>query len=176
MIDLRHENDTSTLRTDGRKLNETRQVSFELGTMRNTNGSAIFTIGNTRVAAFVQGPHQVCILYLIIISLKFAAYYYRLTNVAQGRLSEVPKARAKEFSTCASFRQISAPWSTRRISRRTWKWKNFAEFSNQCSNKLWCLSSTLEARLTYKYSCCRPTAATAPLLSMPSRLLWWMQA
>ena len=59
MIDLRHENDTSTLRTDGRKLNETRQVSFELGTMRNTNGSAIFTVGNTRVAAFVQGPHQV---------------------------------------------------------------------------------------------------------------------
>ena len=74
MIDLRHENDTSTLRTDGRKLNETRQVSFELGTMRNTNGSAIFTIGNTRVAAFVQGPHQVCILYLIIILLKFAAF------------------------------------------------------------------------------------------------------
>lgn len=53
MIDLRHENDTATLRTDGRKLNETRQVSFELGTMQNTSGSAIFTIGNTRVAAFV---------------------------------------------------------------------------------------------------------------------------
>ena len=33
MIDLRHENDEATLRTDGRKLNETRQVSFELGTM-----------------------------------------------------------------------------------------------------------------------------------------------
>lgn len=68
MIDLRHENDTSTLRTDGRKLNETRQVSFELGTMQNTAGSAIFTIGNTKVAAFVQGPHQVsditqCLLY-----------------------------------------------------------------------------------------------------------------
>ena len=59
MIDLRHENDTSTLRVDGRKLNETRQVSFELGTMQNTAGSAIFTIGNTRVAAFVQGPHHV---------------------------------------------------------------------------------------------------------------------
>ena len=57
MIDLRHENDTATLRTDGRKLNEMRQVSFEIGTMQNANGSAIFTIGNTRVAAFVQGPH-----------------------------------------------------------------------------------------------------------------------
>lgn len=59
MIDLRHENDTATLRTDGRKLNETRQVSFELGSMQNASGSAIFTIGNTKVAAFVQGPHQV---------------------------------------------------------------------------------------------------------------------
>ena len=27
--------------------------------MQNTSGSAIFTIGNTKVAAFVQGPHQV---------------------------------------------------------------------------------------------------------------------
>jgi exosome complex component RRP41 len=57
MIDLRHENDTATLRTNGRKLNESRSVSFELGTMKNTSGSAIFTIGNTKVAAFLQGPH-----------------------------------------------------------------------------------------------------------------------
>ena len=59
MIELRHENDKATLRTDGRKLNETRQVDFELGTIQNTSGSAIFTIGNTKVAAFIQGPHQV---------------------------------------------------------------------------------------------------------------------
>ena len=59
MIDLKHENDLATLRANGRKLNESRQVSFELGTMKNTNGSAIFTIGNTKVAAFIQGPHQV---------------------------------------------------------------------------------------------------------------------
>ena len=59
MIELRHENDTATLRSDGRKLNESRQVSFELGTIKKTSGSAIFTIGNTKVAAFLQGPHQV---------------------------------------------------------------------------------------------------------------------
>lgn len=59
MIDLKHENDLATLRTNGRRLNESRQVSFELGTMKNTNGSAIYTIGNTKVAAFIQGPHQV---------------------------------------------------------------------------------------------------------------------
>ena len=59
MIELRHENDTATLRADGRKLNESRQVSFELGTIKKTSGSAIFTIGNTKVAAFLQGPHQV---------------------------------------------------------------------------------------------------------------------
>ena len=59
MIDLKHENDTATLRTDGRKLDESRQVHFELGSIKNTSGSAIFTIGNTKVAAFLQGPHQI---------------------------------------------------------------------------------------------------------------------
>ena len=59
MIDLRHERDTATLRSDGRKLNESRQVHFELGTLQNTSGSAVFSIGNTRVAAFLQGPHQI---------------------------------------------------------------------------------------------------------------------
>ena len=41
MIDLKHKNDLSTLRTNGRKLNESRKVQFELGTMKSTNGPAI---------------------------------------------------------------------------------------------------------------------------------------
>ena len=59
MLDLRHDNDLATLRQNGRKLNETRQIEVEMGTMKNTAGSAIFSIGNTKVAAFLQGPHQV---------------------------------------------------------------------------------------------------------------------
>jgi ribonuclease PH len=36
---------------------EVREIKCELGTMRNTSGSAIFEIGNTKVAAFIQGSH-----------------------------------------------------------------------------------------------------------------------
>ena len=61
MLDLRSENDEATLRQDGRRVNEQRQVICELGVMNSNHasGSAIFTVGNTRVAAFVQGPHQI---------------------------------------------------------------------------------------------------------------------
>ena len=63
MLDLRHENDMATLRQNGRKVNESRHVHCELGTaVANTSGSSVFTIGNTKVAAFVQGPHQVSII------------------------------------------------------------------------------------------------------------------
>ena len=58
-IDLRHDNDASTLRMNGRKLLEIRQVDCHLGIMKNTSGSAMYTIGNTKVVAFVQGPHQI---------------------------------------------------------------------------------------------------------------------
>ena len=60
MIDLRGENDKATLRQDGRKIDEMRQIKVELGQMNNSvNGSATFSIGNTKVAAFIKGPHQV---------------------------------------------------------------------------------------------------------------------
>jgi len=55
MLDLRHENDMATLRSNGRRVNEVRKITCELGVMNGTQvaGSAIFTIGNTKVAAFI---------------------------------------------------------------------------------------------------------------------------
>ena len=58
-LDLRHDNDTSTLRMNGRKLLEMREIECHLGVMKNTSGSAMSCIGNTKVVAFVQGPHQI---------------------------------------------------------------------------------------------------------------------
>lgn len=105
MIDLRHENDTATLRTDGRKLNETRQVSFELGSMQNASGSAIYTIGNTKVAAFVQGPHQVskCQNFDVHqfltehLSTSSIFIFYRSIKEELVRHLEAFRARTKEF-------------------------------------------------------------------------------
>ncbi len=61
MLDLRHENDLATLRSNGRRVNEQRKITCELGVLNSSDaaGSAIFTIGNTKVAAFLQGPHQI---------------------------------------------------------------------------------------------------------------------
>jgi len=44
---------------NGRKLLEMREIECHLGVMKNTSGSAMFCIGNTKVVAFVQGPHQI---------------------------------------------------------------------------------------------------------------------
>ena len=61
MLDLRHGEDTATLRSNGRKVNEQREIKCEIGVMNGNKvaGSAVFTIGNTKVAAFLQGPHQI---------------------------------------------------------------------------------------------------------------------
>jgi len=42
---------------NGRKLLEMREIECQLGIMKNTSGSALFRIGNTKVVAFIQGPH-----------------------------------------------------------------------------------------------------------------------
>lgn len=61
MLDLRHGDDTATLRSNGRKVNEQREIKCQMGVMNGNqvSGSAIFAIGNTKVAAFLQGPHQI---------------------------------------------------------------------------------------------------------------------
>jgi len=58
-LDLRHEEDDATLRMNGRKMLEMREVECHMGVMANSSGSALFRIGNTKVVAFVQGPHQI---------------------------------------------------------------------------------------------------------------------
>lgn len=59
MIDLKKEGDEQTLRSNGRKYNENREIHCQLGIMKNStiSGSAIFQVGNTKVAAFLNGPH-----------------------------------------------------------------------------------------------------------------------
>lgn len=42
---------------NGRKLQEIREINCQLGFMNNTSGSAVYQIGNTKVAAFLTGPH-----------------------------------------------------------------------------------------------------------------------
>jgi exosome complex component RRP41 len=47
-----------TKRPDGRKFDEMRKMSAEVGVLKNTKGSAKFQIGNTIAIAGVQGPRN----------------------------------------------------------------------------------------------------------------------
>ncbi len=47
------------IRIDGRKLDELRPIDARVGVLKNANGSAYFSIGNTKVIAGVYGPRKV---------------------------------------------------------------------------------------------------------------------
>jgi exosome complex component RRP41 len=48
----------SGLRVDGRRIHEVRRVRCALGVLQNSDGSAIYEQGNTRVLAVVTGPAE----------------------------------------------------------------------------------------------------------------------
>jgi ribonuclease PH len=54
------------LRLDGRKPNELRKISCEVGVFPQADGSALLTQGNTKVLATIYGPHEVKLLLLYI--------------------------------------------------------------------------------------------------------------
>ncbi len=47
------------IRLDGRRLDELRPIDARVGVLKNANGSAYFSIGNTKVIAGVYGPRKV---------------------------------------------------------------------------------------------------------------------
>lgn len=49
---------SANLRLDGRRVGESRKVSFELGTMPESDGSCIYACGGTKVLAMVYGPRD----------------------------------------------------------------------------------------------------------------------
>uniref|UniRef100_A0A6M2DF82 Putative exosome complex component RRP41 n=1 Tax=Xenopsylla cheopis TaxID=163159 RepID=A0A6M2DF82_XENCH len=47
------------LRLDGRRANEIRKITCKLGVFGQSDGSAYFELGNTKVLAAVYGPHEI---------------------------------------------------------------------------------------------------------------------
>lgn len=50
------------LRLDGRRANEIRKITCKLGVFGQSDGSAYFELGNTKVLAAVYGPHEVKVI------------------------------------------------------------------------------------------------------------------
>jgi ribonuclease PH len=94
MIELKHEQDNQTLRSNGRKFNEGRAIHCQLGIMKNPNisGSALFQIGNTKVAAFLNGPHQVSLT-----TYKLKHIVYRLHKEVVNRCNQMCLDSPQEY-------------------------------------------------------------------------------
>ena len=109
---MKHDADSSTLRSNGRKFDENREIICELGIMKNSSisGSALFQIGNTKVAAFINGPHQVSVF---LIS-NFALY----RSLKEEEQTMLTLESRWEFSTLDSFRLILVPWTIDLTSKR----------------------------------------------------------
>ena len=102
-IDLKHDGDSNTLRENGRKFNENREIICELGIMNNpsVSGSALFQIGNTKVAAFLSGPHQVSLQTRI----KIQKYFFQfIDNTKRRHIKPIILWRTKGHFKCQIFR------------------------------------------------------------------------
>ena len=51
--------DENGIRSDGRKINETRKVSITAGVLKNANGSAYVEFGENKILVGVYGPRDV---------------------------------------------------------------------------------------------------------------------
>ena len=51
--------DENGIRSDGRKVNETRKVSIKAGVLKNANGSAYIEFGENKILVGVYGPRDV---------------------------------------------------------------------------------------------------------------------
>ena len=51
--------DENGIRSDGRKVNETRKVTIKAGVLKNANGSAYIEFGGNKILAGVFGPRDV---------------------------------------------------------------------------------------------------------------------
>lgn len=99
------------LRLDGRRVNELRSLSAELGVSEGFEGSASFAFGNTKVLATVQGPREVS-----------------SANDSSAELgSIVVKIHAASFSSSGGERASSGANRRPPQDRRMQEWSRFVE-------------------------------------------------
>ncbi|MBT4823804.1 exosome complex exonuclease Rrp41 [Candidatus Woesearchaeota archaeon] len=89
-----------TKRIDGRKFNETRPISAKTGVIKNADGSASFTIGNTTAYAAVYGPRNLYPKFLQNPSTGILRCNYNMMPFSGmgDRVRPGPSRRSKEIS------------------------------------------------------------------------------
>ncbi|WP_149528590.1 exosome complex exonuclease Rrp41 [Sulfuracidifex tepidarius] len=86
-------------RTDGRKFDEMRPVSIELGVLKNADGSAIVQMGNTKIIAAVFGPREMHPRHLALPDRAVLRVRYHMTPFSTDeRKNPAPSRREIELS------------------------------------------------------------------------------
>ncbi len=89
-----------TKRHDGRKFDETREITAKVGVIKNADGSAYFKIGNTEAYAAVYGPRHLYPSFLQNPSTGIIRCYYNMLPFSGmgERVRPGPSRRSKEIS------------------------------------------------------------------------------
>ncbi len=86
-------------RIDGRAPDELRPIEMEVGVLKNADGSAIVSFGNTRVLAAVYGPREVMPKHVAMVDRAVIRCRYRMLSFStEERKSPAPSRREIELS------------------------------------------------------------------------------
>ncbi|MHA1238602.1 MAG: exosome complex exonuclease Rrp41 [Candidatus Odinarchaeia archaeon] len=95
--------DEKGLRTDGRKVDELRPIKFEVGILKNADGSAYVEHGKNKIIAAVYGPRELHPRHLALPDRAYLRCLYRMTTFSvPERKSPAPSRREVELSMIIS--------------------------------------------------------------------------
>ena len=91
--------DENGIRSDGRKVNETRKVSIKAGVLKNANGSAYIEFGDNKILVGVYGPRDVHPKHMSDTNTGIIRCRYHMTPFSVGeRKNPAPSRREIEIS------------------------------------------------------------------------------
>ena len=91
--------DENGIRSDGRKVNETRKVSIKAGVLKNANGSAYIEFGDNKILVGVYGPRDVHPKHMSDTNTGILRCRYHMTPFSVGeRKNPAPSRREIEIS------------------------------------------------------------------------------
>ena len=91
--------DENGIRSDGRKINETRKVTIKAGVLKNANGSAYIEFGDNKILVGVYGPRDVHPKHMSDTNTGILRCRYHMTPFSVGeRKNPAPSRREIEIS------------------------------------------------------------------------------
>ena len=91
-------------RPDGRKVDETREMKAKVGVIKNADGSAMFSFGDTIAIAAVYGPKKMHPAHLVNLEKGTLRYNYNMISFSvTERIRPGPSRRSQEISKISQW-------------------------------------------------------------------------